>query len=63
MIVPTSHPTVRDLRLVALPLKSAALDFSFEPPPVLGQHTEEVLRELGYTAERIAALRNEGLVE
>ena len=63
MIVPTIHPTVHDLRLVALPIKSAALDFSFKPPPVLGQHTEEVLRELGYTAERVAALRNEGLVK
>ena len=33
------------------------------PPPTLGQHTDEVLRdELGYSAERIAALRAEKVV-
>jgi crotonobetainyl-CoA:carnitine CoA-transferase CaiB-like acyl-CoA transferase len=32
------------------------------PPPRLGQHTEEVLRDLGYTGEQIAALRAEGAI-
>jgi len=33
------------------------------PPPALGQHTEEVLRdELGYIAQQIAALRREGVI-
>jgi crotonobetainyl-CoA:carnitine CoA-transferase CaiB-like acyl-CoA transferase len=30
--------------------------------PALGQHTDEVLREIGYDAERIAALRARGVV-
>jgi len=30
--------------------------------PVLGEHTDEVLKSLGYSAERIAALRTEGAV-
>jgi formyl-CoA transferase/CoA:oxalate CoA-transferase len=34
------------------------------PPPLLGQHTEEVLVEaLGYTAERVAELAAEGVVQ
>jgi crotonobetainyl-CoA:carnitine CoA-transferase CaiB-like acyl-CoA transferase len=32
------------------------------PPPRLGQHTERVLRELGYTAREIASLRADGTV-
>ena len=32
------------------------------PPPVLGQHTDEVLAELGLDAAQIAALRGDGVI-
>ncbi len=32
------------------------------PPPALGQHTDEVLGELGYSAEEIRALREAGAI-
>jgi crotonobetainyl-CoA:carnitine CoA-transferase CaiB-like acyl-CoA transferase len=31
-------------------------------PPLLGQHNEEVLTELGYTGEQIAGLRERGVI-
>lgn len=32
------------------------------PAPTVGEHNEEVLRELGYSDEDIAALRDSGAV-
>ncbi len=51
-------PTVKSpLRLSATPVQYDA------PPPRLGEHTERVLAEvLGLSAERIAALREQGVV-
>ena len=32
------------------------------PPPTLGQHTEEILKELGYSVETIEGLRREKVI-
>jgi CoA:oxalate CoA-transferase len=32
------------------------------PPPELGQHTDEILAELGYSASDISRLRDNGVV-
>ena len=47
------HPTIGALRLVASPLGPRAGTL---PPPLLGEHTREVLGELGYDDEQIEAL-------
>jgi alpha-methylacyl-CoA racemase len=51
------------LRTVANPVRLGDTPASTRlPAPGLGQHTEEVLDELGYDAREIAALRGEGVV-
>jgi len=50
------HPTVGKVRTVGSPFRAdGGLWRSPIPPPILGQHTTEVLAGLlGYTGERIA---------
>ncbi|MDZ4073824.1 MAG: CoA transferase, partial [Hylemonella sp.] len=53
-------PTIRS---VASPLRlSATPPVLHRAPPALGEHTDEVLAELGLDATRIAALRAAGVV-
>lgn len=68
MVNDWQHPLKSDLRLVASPLKLSATpvrtpDRGGRPPPLLGQHTEEVLRDLlGYSDARLAQLRSDKVI-
>jgi crotonobetainyl-CoA:carnitine CoA-transferase CaiB-like acyl-CoA transferase len=57
------HPTAGTVELVGPPfeLESATLGAA-TPPPLLGQHTAEVLRELGLDDERLALLEERGVI-
>lgn len=64
MVVEIEHPTVGRLHSIGNPVKTPPMpEGPFEPPPLHGQHTDQVLREiLGYTAEHIAQLRERGVI-
>jgi formyl-CoA transferase len=58
------HPTAGPVRLTGFPYKLSRTPAAVrQPPPLLGQHTAEVLTELlGYSAEQVTALREQGAI-
>ncbi len=59
MVTHWQHPHQSDLRLVASPIKLSATPVRSDlPPPLLGQHTEEVLRSLlNYSDVQVSGLK------
>ncbi len=64
MIVDIPHPTVEGLRAPASPLRLSEGAASIRRhPPENGEHTEEILLELGYSSDDIASLEANGAVK
>jgi len=54
------HPTVGELHQTGIPYRFSVSPGALRlPPPRLGQHTDEVLQDLGYAKEEIGRLRQE----
>lgn len=60
MVRELSHPAQAGYRVLANPIKLDGQRLPAQRAPLLGEHTADVLRELGYDDESIEALRSNG---
>jgi formyl-CoA transferase len=57
MVVETDHPLAGSIRMIGPAWKMSDLAMPVRrPPPLLGEHTKEILGELGFTTEETAAI-------
>ena len=64
MVKEIDHPDCGPIRLVNTPVKysHATPNKITQPPPTLGQHTDEILGDLGLGKDAIHQLKQEGVV-
>ncbi|MEO0229532.1 MAG: CoA transferase [candidate division WOR-3 bacterium] len=57
------HPTAGKIKLMKNPIHFGDIDLDiYRHPPLLGEHTEEILLELGYNHEEIKNLKAKGII-
>lgn len=64
MIIETDHPVAGIVKMPGIPIKMSETPGAVESPaPLLGQHTEEILKEvLGLTIEEVAELKSQNVL-
>lgn len=64
MLVKTMHPKAGEISQIGIPMKFSETKPSIErPPPLLGEHTDQILTELlGYDKQRISTLHERAIV-
>jgi crotonobetainyl-CoA:carnitine CoA-transferase CaiB-like acyl-CoA transferase len=63
MVQEVDHASCGKVKVTGIPVKLSRTPGKVElGPPCLGQHTDEILKKIGYPEEKIAALRKEGII-
>ena len=63
LLQPVNYPGIGDVPLPATPVRLSRTPGSIRHrAPLIGEHTDEILRELGYGDADIAAFREEGII-
>ncbi len=61
-VVDVEYPGLGKIKLFNNPVKFSEFDIEVKRPPRLGEHTEEVLKEFGYSSDEIESLKKEGII-
>lgn len=62
-VVEHPHPTAGSLKMIGQPIDLSDTPGAIDrAPPLLGEHTDDVLREAGYTDAEIEGFRSSGAV-
>lgn len=63
MVVERDHPILGTVRLLGMPVKLSETPTGvWRTPPLMGQHTDEILRDLGVADSDLAQLRASGVI-
>lgn len=63
MVYEVNHPTVGEIKLVGSPLKLSKTPVKLDQyPPLAGEHTEDVLLEIGYTKKMIEEMKTLNII-
>jgi len=63
-VAEVNHPKAGPVKIIGSPLNFSDSKLrAYEPPPLLGQHTDDILRDrLGYDAAKLAALKDKKVI-
>jgi crotonobetainyl-CoA:carnitine CoA-transferase CaiB-like acyl-CoA transferase len=63
MLAEFEHPSSGTIKVTGISVRMSSTPGSIRlPPPLVGEHTEEILAELGYSAEEIRGFRGAGVI-
>ena len=63
MLSQVQHPSEGNIQQTGIPIKFSVTPGSIEaPPPMLGQHTNEILMEAGYRQQKISSLKKRSII-
>jgi crotonobetainyl-CoA:carnitine CoA-transferase CaiB-like acyl-CoA transferase len=63
MVVSRPHPVLGEVSLLGLPVKLSETPGAVDRiPPELGEHTDEILREIGVSDDELSRLRAQQIV-
>jgi crotonobetainyl-CoA:carnitine CoA-transferase CaiB-like acyl-CoA transferase len=63
MVTEVEHQKAGKIKQLGIPYRFANYDFEISrPPPLMGEHSEEILASLDYSKEKVAELKRQGII-